>query len=45
MHQPTLDLAQRLASIEVLDVEGRPHPIGTLLAGRASVLVFIRHFG
>ena len=39
------DLARRLSDLEVLDTEGRTHPIGDLIAGRSSVLVFIRHFG
>ena len=45
MSTPSNALSERLSAIEVLDVEGQPHPIGTLIAGRSSVLVFIRHFG
>jgi hypothetical protein len=33
------------ASSKVLDLEGRPLPLGVLWAERTAVLVFVRHFG
>jgi hypothetical protein len=35
----------RVASATVLDLEGQPHPLGTLWRERTAVLVFVRHFG
>lgn len=40
-----IDLAQRLAPIELLDDEGRPVTIGSAWRERPALLVFIRHFG
>jgi hypothetical protein len=34
-----------LAALTVLDMEGRPVPLGSLWADRPAVLVFLRHFG
>jgi len=39
------NIAAKLASLDVLDPEGRPVRLGTLWQERPAVLVFIRHFG
>ena len=33
------------ANSTVLDLKGRPFPLGELWADRTAVLVFVRHFG
>ena len=35
----------RVASANVLDLEGKPHALDTLWRERTAVLVFVRHFG
>lgn len=35
----------RAAAATVLDLEGHPHPLGSLWAERTVVLAFVRHFG
>jgi hypothetical protein len=40
-----MDQNTSLFESTVLDTEGRPHPLGQLMAGQASLLVFLRHFG
>lgn len=40
-----MTLADRLAPLTVLDLEGRPTPLGELWRDRPVVLVYIRHFG
>jgi hypothetical protein len=38
-------IAQALADIEVVDLDGRPHKMRELWAERGALLVFVRHFG
>lgn len=43
--RPMAGVADRLASIEVLDPEGRSEKLGDQWRDKPVVLVFIRHFG
>ena len=38
-------LATALASAEVLDTDGRAHPLGDVFRDRPVALLFVRHFG
>ena len=38
-------ISRKSAESKVLDPDGREHPLGSLWAKRAAVLVFLRHFG
>jgi hypothetical protein len=38
-------LQPEVASLPVMDLEGRPHALSELWADRPAVLVFLRHFG
>jgi len=38
-------ISSEVARLPVLDLDGNPHPLGSLWDGRAAVLVFVRHFG
>ncbi len=40
-----MNVAQRLDSVKVLDLQGEPVRLGTVWAEQPVVLLFIRHFG
>lgn len=40
-----MNTAQRLAPMEVLDLDAQPVNLGALWKDRVVVLVFVRHFG
>lgn len=42
---PQLPVDPVAAAKPVLDLDGAPHPLASLWAERAVVLVFLRHFG
>ena len=40
-----MDIADKLAPVEVLDPEGTPVMLGSFWKEKTAVVVFIRHFG
>ena len=38
-------VSDELAATGVLDLEGTPHPLGTLWADRTTIAVWLRHYG
>ncbi len=40
-----MDISSELASATVLDPDGGVIPLGSLLADRPTVVLFLRHFG
>lgn len=40
-----MQVTDELATTEVLDLEGQPHPLGELWRERPAVLIYLRHYG
>ena len=40
-----MSMADQLAPLTVLDLEGRPIPLGSFWATQPVLLVYIRHYG